>query len=535
MAPTLAAADPYRTTFHFQPPPSTKHSVMNDPNGIMRDARTGLFHMFAQFRYTAANFTQPKPSGVGWLHAVSKDALAWTHLPMALRPDETWDCGGVYTGSATFVDGAPVLAYSVECNEVIGLAVPVDASDPLLVEWRKPRYDPIVRHTPDYNFRDPVTAFRPEPAGDWRMAVGCSGHLCTYRSADFVSWRDAGRMYLVPGEHMWECPDVFQLTSTHWVIKASSAPFDEYVVGRFSPGANDSFVKVDGAADIGAAIGAGQLIDAGNVYASKTLYDPIGRRRLLFGWVHEEPGFPRAQNWQGLQTVPRVVSLDPRNDSRLLFRPIDEVASLRQPRPSVLANHSLCAGCSVDLVDEGNGSSRLDVLLRLRAPRAVRGGGAMGGGMNVTLGLLRNGAGTGVNVSLVGGGGRGEGDGGSSSEMRLLVNGTNTSAQWASHACYDANGATPATPFVYCACYPGCGARYRLYADEEELSLRVLLDVSVLEVFAQGGRAVATKRAYLPAGAVVLYNHGADAVQVVSAEAYEMRAAEPVGVEALRR
>ena len=89
-----------------------------------------------------------------------------------------------------------------------------------------------------------------------------------------------------------------------------------------------------------------------------------------------------------------------------ILGPADQTTKgLRQPRPAVLANRSLCAGCSVGLVDEGNGSSRLDVLLRLRAPGAVSGGGTIGGGLNVTLGLLRNGAGTGVNVSLVGGGG----------------------------------------------------------------------------------------------------------------------------------
>ena len=37
----------------------------------------------------------------------------------------------------------------------------------------------------------------------------------------------------------------------------------------------------------GAAIPAGQLIDAGNVYASKTFYDSVAKRQILFGWVHE--------------------------------------------------------------------------------------------------------------------------------------------------------------------------------------------------------------------------------------------------------
>ena len=107
---------------------------------------------------------------------------------------------------------------------------------------------------------------------------------------------------------MWECPDVYPLPgSDHWVIKVSSALVDEYVVGRLHAGTNDSFVLVASTSDIGAAISSGQLIDAGNVYASKTFYDSTNNRRILFGWVHEEPGFPVTQRWQGLQTIPRQV------------------------------------------------------------------------------------------------------------------------------------------------------------------------------------------------------------------------------------
>ena len=126
--------------------------------------------------------------------------------------------------------------------------------------------------------------------------------------------------------------------SGHWVIKVSSAPFDEYVVGKLTFGVNDSFTPVVGASDIGAAIRAGQLIDCGNVYASKSFYDSIGKRQILLGWVHEELGFPEAQRWQGVQTIPRTVALDPQNESRLLFNPISEVSSLRsRPRPVAAA------------------------------------------------------------------------------------------------------------------------------------------------------------------------------------------------------
>ena len=83
-------------------------------------------------------------------------------------------------------------------------------------------------------------------------------------------------------------------------------------------------------AGVGAAVPSGELIDAGNIYASKSFYDSVGKRQVLFGWVHEKPGFPLAQR-QGVQSIPRHVTLDPRNESRLLFNPIAEVSSLREP------------------------------------------------------------------------------------------------------------------------------------------------------------------------------------------------------------
>ena len=73
-----------------------------------------------------------------------------------------------YSGSATLVTGGsgvgagssvPTLCYSVPCNKAIALALPTDPlNDPLLIDWTKPSYKPIIRHAQDWNFRDPTTA-----------------------------------------------------------------------------------------------------------------------------------------------------------------------------------------------------------------------------------------------------------------------------------------------------------------------------------------------------------------------------------------
>eukprot|EP01046_Picozoa_sp_COSAG06_P084723 COSAG06_NODE_31493_length_520_cov_2.277910_1_plen_138_part_10 len=123
----------------------------------------------------------------------------------------------------------------------------------------------------------------------------------------------------------------------------------------------------------------------------------------------QEPGFPLAQRWQGVQTIPREVKPDPRNQSRLLFSPIDEVLTLRQPTTpaAALANHTLCAGCAATLLSESG--SRFDLLLTVRLPETLEGAATEGehaadsyGTVNVTLGLLLNASDhtEGVNVTL---------------------------------------------------------------------------------------------------------------------------------------
>lgn len=86
--------------------------------------------------------------GVGWgpmhwCHAVSKDAMRWTHMPIALAPTAPYDCGGVFSGSGGVYNNNPTLSYSVECDKVVALAVPVNRSDALLTNWTSPSYDPI--------------------------------------------------------------------------------------------------------------------------------------------------------------------------------------------------------------------------------------------------------------------------------------------------------------------------------------------------------------------------------------------------------
>jgi beta-fructofuranosidase len=47
-----------------------------------------------------------------WGHAYSRDLVHWTHLPIALYPDQPYDQGGVFSGSMTILPTGPVIAYT---------------------------------------------------------------------------------------------------------------------------------------------------------------------------------------------------------------------------------------------------------------------------------------------------------------------------------------------------------------------------------------------------------------------------------------
>ena len=193
-----------------------------------------------------------------WGHAVSRDLLAWTHLPVAINhwDGAAYDCQpwpAIFSGSVTLTPaGDPIAFYSTPCQVYINSAVPTNRSDPLLVNWTK--QGPMLSanesvtggsglaadgHDWGMTFRDPTTAW-PAPtaptaptapaaaAADTRVEVemeekaagqevfyaasACMNGTCLSRSEDGMkTWGPAGWFHEVPGSGTWECPDVFTL------------------------------------------------------------------------------------------------------------------------------------------------------------------------------------------------------------------------------------------------------------------------------------------------------------------------------------
>jgi len=318
----------YTTSFHAQ----SRKNWENDPNGPFY--YKGKYHLFMQYNPYGWSW-----GNMHWYHVISEDLLHWEHLPIALKPDEEYDCGGIFSGSATIVNDVPILTYSVECNEVMVNAIPSNLSDPYLVHWEKPSYNPIItkptlsRPPTIYSkdFRDPTEGYLGKSDGLWRMVIGCEKGLCLYKSKDFQDWVLTGILW--PSTHgFYECPDIFPIPGTDkWLLKGSAQNQEWWILGTYTevPGLHnvDRFTSLTG--DI---LEENRRLDMGYFYASKTFFDPKIKMRVLFGWIpYHCPG----TDWSGIQSLPRVIAMDPHRDNEIITPPYPSIAGLRDREPLV--------------------------------------------------------------------------------------------------------------------------------------------------------------------------------------------------------
>ncbi|KAL7137345.1 hypothetical protein ABFS83_10G084900 [Erythranthe nasuta] len=277
----------------------------------------GVYHLFYQYN----------PKGVVWgniiwAHSVSKDLINWAPLEPAIYPSKPFDKYGCWSG--TF-------------------------------------------------FRDPTTAWLGGD-GRWRISIGgqsevgnnninelSTGVSYLYRSKDFLKWEKAKRpLHASNGTGNWECPDFYPVSvsgtsgldtsvvgpNVKHVMKVSLdvTRFEYYTLGTYDVG-KDRYTPdpdmVDGSN--------GLRYDYGTFYASKSFFDPIKNRKILWGWANESDTTDNdvSKGWAGVQLIPRTIVLDP-NGKQLLQWPIEEVETLRENKVE-LSNKILNKGESVEI------------------------------------------------------------------------------------------------------------------------------------------------------------------------------------------
>ncbi|CAI9762354.1 unnamed protein product [Fraxinus pennsylvanica] len=525
-----------RTAYHFQP----EHNWMNDPNGPL--FHKGWYHLFYQYNPDSAVW-----GTITWGHAVSKDLIHWLYLPFAMVPDHWYDIKGVWTGSATILpDGQIVMLYTGDTYDVVQvqcLAYPANLSDPLLLDWVKYSGNPVLVPPPGIgpkDFRDPTTAWLSPDGDKWRITIGSklnkTGISLVYETVDFKTYDMLdGYMHAVPGTGMWECVDFYPVSikevngldtsvngpSVKHVLKASldDDKNDYYALGVYDPIEN-KWIPDDPELDVGI----GLRYDYGKFYASKTFYDQNKQRRILWGWIRETDSEDDdiLKGWASVQSIPRTVVFDQKTGSNILQWPVSEVEELRSESvefgnvklgPGSIFPLKVDTPSQLDIVasfeideDAFEGTVEVDADASYSCPTS---GGAANRGKLGPFGVIVLGDKTLSEGTPI---------------YFYITKGANGKAE--THFCADELRSSLA-PDVEKVVY---GSKVPVL-DGEKYSLRSLVDHSIVESFAQGGRTVITSRVYPTkavdgAARVYLFNNATKVSVTASVKMWNMGTAD---------
>lgn len=373
--------------FHVMPP----LGWLNDPNGLCQV--DGVFH--AYFQYAPFDVA----GGVKmWGHATSTDLVRWRYDRCVLLPDSPADVHGVYSGSALvgddervtmFYTGNVKLERAGERYDYVtsgreGNTLSVETADGSTFSAKR-----LLMTNADYpadltcHVRDPKVWRADAACGRYLMVQGARrrgasdgdgelpatrftalhgagaavdvGEVLLFASDDLVSWRLVRRLH-TPERFgfMWECPDYFELAQPDAgaaevaePVGAAGGPTLRKVLsvspqglegGRWERGNiyQSGYFPVTGDITDAYELGAFRLWDAGFDFYAPQTFEAADGRRILIGWM----GMPDddtygndptvADGWQHCLTLPRELVAGA--DCAVLQRPVRELEELRGAR-----------------------------------------------------------------------------------------------------------------------------------------------------------------------------------------------------------
>ena len=311
--------DPQAPRYHFVAPEG--NALPFDPNGAM--FWKGLYHLF----YIFQNHALPD-GGHCWGHASSPDLLRWTFHPTALAPEKGREIMIFSGGAFVNKDGVPTIIYhGVNAGTCIATA-----EDDQLITWKKSPHNPVIPETKAgtkgwgvYNVFDPHAWLE----GDTYYVI-LGGKVKPYdirdtaylfRSKDLISWEYLRPFYSphpdwTGPEEDCACPDFFKLGDRYMLACISHPRGARYYLGRYQDG---TFIPEEHHR---------MNWPGGSCFAPETLLDDQ-QRRVFWAWVLDQrKGEWIVKNELGVMTMPRILSLDARG--QLLINPPAEFESLRR-------------------------------------------------------------------------------------------------------------------------------------------------------------------------------------------------------------
>lgn len=206
---------PYCNQFHFTAP----KNWMNDPNGLC--LWNGYYHVFYQ-----SNPHSLKWGDMHWGHAVSKDLVSWTHLPIVLFPQDSLKDvfdkkGGAYSGCA-LPENDGIHLYFTRCfsplvRDITSVEHQMEAvcNGEYTGEEKTTITSMPLATSKDFNFRDPKVVYI-DGLPTMLIATTVDGvcSVVAYRKNEVGEWSFAGMMFQDPviDCNSFECANFFEDT-----------------------------------------------------------------------------------------------------------------------------------------------------------------------------------------------------------------------------------------------------------------------------------------------------------------------------------
>jgi len=337
--------DSYRPGYHFCLPED--NGVPGDPNGCF----------FANGRYHLMYLYKRAGGGFCWGHISSKDLIHWRHHPDAIGPGDG-DVGCFSGGAFLDDDGAAYLSYWMLWGDKgIGLA---KSSDRHYDKWEKLAANPVIKSTEwgitetkdadgkplIYGSADPSNIWKKD--GKYYMLTGNLLVLNKYgRKKDSPMEHQGDRLYLFESTDLkkWDYQGVFYERNPKWTEQSEDNMCPSFLPLPSSPDGGKASGKhlmlfishnkgcqyyvgdYDTKKDRFTADNHGRMSWVDNTYfAPEALVDDRGRQ-IMWAWLTDNPGGGMKKGWSGVYGLPRSLWLG--EDGTLRMRPVKELEMLR--------------------------------------------------------------------------------------------------------------------------------------------------------------------------------------------------------------
>lgn len=385
-------SDPYRPAYHFVIPEGDGRP--GDPNGAF----------FANGRYHLMYLYNRSGLGFSWGHVSSIDLLNWHHHPDAILPGNG-DVGAFSGGAFVDDDGSAVLSYwMLWGNKGIGLAKSMDTD---FNNWMKSTNNPIIK-SDEWGITDLKDASgkvfhvgSADPSNIWKengkyymatgnllvlrkygsRGVGLPGNnekeiplpidslnyqgdrLYLFASKDLNKWEYKHELY--QSDRKWTnknednmCPSFLPLPTSplggkpsgkNLLLFISHNKGCQYYVGNYK---NEYFYPENH----------GRMTWKDNAYfAPEALVDGKGRQ-IMWSWIFDDrpDSVINYHGWTGTYGLPRTLWVG--SDGRLKMRPVKELERLRISE-SLVSNIKVSSGSVVKLPAPGKELMELEITI----------------------------------------------------------------------------------------------------------------------------------------------------------------------------